>query len=128
MIEMTLKTAALLVVMSTPTFAASQTWNVTEEGNTGIKAGQGTWTLTIDNNKISGTANMQLNNGNTLTYNVDGSKDGDIYTIAMSKRPDGKNDCVWTGHRPGAGGETSHGYIGKVVCGGGGGFTIRVGF
>lgn len=74
MIKLTLRTAAFLVAVSTSALASSQVWNVTEEGLTGVKSTQGTWAVSIDgNNKLSGSAKMQFDNGGTLTYNIDGS-------------------------------------------------------
>ena len=128
MTKLTLNTAAALVALVVPALAVSQVWNVTEESASGIKGGQGTWTLKIDNNKISGSANMQLNNGAILTYDVDGSISGGIYTVTMFNRSDGKNGCVWTGHSPATGSETSRGLIGKVACDGGAAFAVRAGF
>ena len=73
MIKRALNAAAILVAMSAPALAAGKVWYVTEVGASGITGSQGTWTLTIDNNKISGTASMQFDNGNMLSYDVDGS-------------------------------------------------------
>jgi len=128
MIKRALNAAAIFVAMSAPALAAAKIWYVTEVGTSGITGSQGTWTLTIDNNKISGTASMQFDNGNMLSYDVDGSLNEGIYTIAMSKRTDNKKDCVWTGHIPTAGGAITHGLVGKVACDGGEEFFVRASF
>ena len=129
MIKLTLRTAAFLVAVSTPAFASSQVWNVTEEGLTGVKSSQGTWAVTIDgNNKLSGSANMQFDNGSALAYNIDGSIAESVYTMNIVKRTDGKNGCVWSGHSPAHADEKSHGLIGEVKCDGNVRFMIRAGF
>ena len=129
MVKLALSTAALLVALSTSALAASQVWNVTEEGDSGLKNGQGQWFVTIDgDNKLSGNANLLFDNGNPLTYALDGTKSGDEYTVNMSKRTDGKNGCVWSGHIPAGSDMKSHGLIGRAVCDGKVGFTIRAGF
>lgn len=117
--------AAIFIAMSAPASAASKTWYVTEVGTSGITGSQGAWTLTIDENKISGTASMQFDNGNMLSYDVDGSLSEGTYTITMSKRTDNKKDCVWTGRTPDAGGAVTHGLVGKVTCDGGEEFYVR---
>ena len=124
-----LRTAAFLVAVSTPAMASSQVWNVTEEGLTGVKSSQGTWAVTIDgNNKLSGSANMQFDNGSALAYNIDGSFAESVYTMNIAKRTDGKNGCVWSGHSPAHADEKSHGLIGEVKCDGDVRFMIRAGF
>ncbi|MGC1859958.1 MAG: hypothetical protein WA733_02240 [Methylocystis sp.] len=129
MIKLTLRTAAFLVAVSTPAMASSQVWNVTEEGLTGVKSSQGTWAVTIDgNNKLSGSANMQFDNGSALAYNIDGSIAESVYTMNIVKRTDGKNGCVWSGHSPAHADEKSHGLIGEVKCDGNVRFMIRAGF
>jgi hypothetical protein len=92
--------------------AAAADWNVTEEGTSGIKTAQGVWNVTLAGDKVSGTATMQLQNGNPLTYKVEGTSAGGVYTIKMNDRTDGKKDCVWTGHAPTSG----HGLIGDAQC------------
>lgn len=111
-----------------PASAASQNWNVTEESSSGVKAGQGVWSVNTDpEGKITGTAGLQLDNGNPLTYTIAGSAKDSIYTIEMSDRSDGKKGCVWNGHVP-AGGDKSHGLIGTAVCDGGVKLIVRAGF
>ena len=129
MVKATLATAAFLVAASTSALADSLVWNVTEEGASGIKGAQGQWFVNIDGgNKISGTANMQLDTGAILTYTIDGSIKESIYTVNLSKRTDGKSGCVWSGHSPAHEDQKSHGLIGKVVCDGKGEFFLRAGF
>ncbi len=96
---------------------AGQAWNVTEEGTSGIKGAQGVWAVTVDGGKITGSADMQLTNGNPLTYKVDGSVKDGVYTINLVDRTDGKKGCVWTGHVPSAAGaQQTHGLIGEAQC------------
>jgi hypothetical protein len=129
MVKLALRTAAIIVAMSTSALAESQSWNITEEGESSIKSAQGTWAITIDaNKKISGSATMQMMNGNDLSYSLDGSLSDAVYTVNMSKRTDGKSGCVWTGHSPASADGKSHGLIGKVLCDGKVGFTVRAGF
>jgi hypothetical protein len=111
-----------------PASAASQNWNVTEESSSGVKAGQGVWSVNTDpEGKIVGTANLQLDNGKLLTYTISGYVKDALYKIEMSDRSDGKNGCVWDGHVP-AGGDKSHGLIGTAVCDGGVKLIVRAGF
>jgi hypothetical protein len=129
MTKLTLSTAAFLVAVSTSALADSKFWNVTEEGASGgVKGAQGRWSLNIDNNKLSGSANLQSDKGAVLTYTLDGSKSGSLYTVNMSKRTDGKTGCVWSGHIPAGVDMKSHGLIGEVHCDGKAGFTVRAGF
>jgi hypothetical protein len=128
MVKLTLSTAAFLVAVSTSAFAESKVWNVTEESAQGLKSAQGQWALTIDGSKLSGTANMQFDNGNTLTYTVEGTVNASAYTVNMANRTDGKTGCVWSGHVPEGADMKSHGLIGKADCDGKVGFTIRAGF
>ena len=129
MTKLALITVATLVAMSTWALADNQIWNVTEEGSSGgIKSAQGQWSVNIDKNKISGSANMQSDKGNVLTYTLDGSKSESVYTVNLVKRSDGKNGCVWSGHIPAGVDMKSHGLIGEVHCDGNVGFTIKAGF
>jgi hypothetical protein len=119
---------ATLAALSVSALAASQNWNVTEEGVSGVKGGQGTWSVNIDEeNKITGNAKLQLDNGNLLTYALSGSVKDSVYTINLSDRSDGKKGCVWTGHVP-TGADISHGLIGAAVCDGNVKLIIRAGF
>lgn len=129
MFKFTFSLAALLVAVATPAWADSKVWNVTEETVGGVKGPQGHWSLNIDGeNKISGTADMQLGTGAVLTYAIDGSVKDSVYTVNMSKRTDGKSGCVWSGHAPAGENMASHGLIGNVVCDGNAKFTVRAGF
>jgi hypothetical protein len=63
-----------------------------------VKHGQGAWAVTIDGEKLNGSASLQLDNGTPLTYSLEGtSKDG-VFTVKLDKRSDDKKGCVWTGH------------------------------
>jgi hypothetical protein len=123
-----LPAVAALSALTVSAFAASVNWNITEEGLSGVKGGQGTWSVNTDGeNKITGSANLQLDNGNLLTYTLSGSVKDGIYTITLANRSDGKKGCVWTGHIP-AGADKSHGLIGQAVCDGDVKLIIRAGF
>ena len=88
--KLALATAAAIAAFSAPAMAASQNWNVTEENTSGVKHGQGTWAVTIDGDKLSGSRSWQLDNGNPLTYSLEGTiKDG-VYTVKLDKRSDDK--------------------------------------
>jgi len=114
--KLALATAAALLALGAPAMAASQNWNVTEERGAGIKEAQGVWAVTIDGEKLSGSATMMLDNGNPLTYTLDGTiKDG-VYTVKMDKRSDDKKGCVWTGHALSGTGAQARGLIGEVAC------------
>jgi hypothetical protein len=129
MIKLTLSTIAFVVAVSASAFAAGQTWNVTEENSAGIKSGQGQWSVTVDgNNKLSGSAILNFDNGKTLTYELAGTKGEALYTVTLLKRSDGKVDCVWSGHSPVNANGVSHGLIGQVQCDGNTKFVIRAGF
>lgn len=129
MFKLTFKLAALFVAVATPAWADSKVWNVTEETVAGVKGAQGRWALNIDGeNKITGTADMQLGTGAVLTYTIDGSVKDSVYTVNLSKRTDGKNGCVWSGHVPAGENMAGHGLVGNVVCDGNVKFTIRAGF
>ena len=103
--------------------AAAADWNVTEEGASGIKNAQGVWNVTLEGDKVAGSATMQLQNGNPLSYKVEGTAEGGVYTIKLIDRTDGKKGCVWTGHAP----TTGHGLIGDAQCEGTK-LLLRVGF
>jgi hypothetical protein len=125
--KLTLTAVALLVSFSGSAMAG-QVWNITEEAASGIKSAQGTWVLNQTDGKISGTAELQLTNGNTLSYTVDGTVAGSVYTVKLDKRSDGKNGCVWTGNAGEQHADNkSHGLIGEVQCDNAK-FKIRAGF
>lgn len=120
MIKLALTTAAAVVAFGAPAFAAG--WNVTEIASSGIKRANGTWTLTTEGDKVSGKADLQLDNGSVLSYKLDGAVAGGVYTVKLVDRTDGKKDCVWTG-KPN---ETGRVYNGDVACGSEK-FSIRAG-
>ncbi len=120
MIKLALTTAAAVVAMSVPAFA--EAWNVTEIATSGIKRANGSWTLNVQGDKVSGKADLQLDNGSVLTYKLDGTVAGGAYTVKLVDRTDDKKDCVWTG-KPN---ETGRVYNGDVTCANGK-FTIRAG-
>ncbi len=91
-------------------FAAD--WNVTEEGASGIKSAQGVWAVTTEGGKVTGTATMQLQNGNPLSYKLDGTVQGDTYTVNLVDRTDDKKGCVWVGKTP----ATGKGIVGEAQC------------
>ena len=128
MIKLTLGTLAVLLSVSTVALAETKSWNITEEGTSGIKSAQGVWAVTVEGDKISGSATMQLTNGNPLSYTIDGSVKDAVYTINLSKRTDGKNGCVWSGHTPAQDTAATHGLIGEARCDGNVKFVIRAGF
>ena len=83
--------------------------------------------MTVDtNNNVSGKADMQKDNGNTVAYTINGSVKDSLYTVKLADRSDGKKGCVWSGHSPKAG--ATHGLIGEVHCDGSSDFIIRAGF
>jgi hypothetical protein len=127
MIKLTLGTLAVLCSLSAVALAETKSWNITEEGVSGIKSAQGEWSVSTDGDKISGTATMQLTNGNPLSYSLEGTVKDSVYTVNLEKRTDGKNGCVWTGHAPTNDQQKSHGLIGEAVCGSSK-FIIRAGF
>lgn len=128
MSKLTLATTAVLVAFSTAALADKQVWNVTEETPSGLKTSQGQWSVNIDNKKISGSADMQLDNGSHFEYGLDGSLDDSGYTVNFIKRADGNSGCVWSGRVPAGTDMKSHGLIGKVRCDGNVEFTVRAGF
>jgi polyisoprenoid-binding protein YceI len=117
--KLALATAAAIAAFSAPAMAASQNWNVTEEHTSGVKNGQGTWAVTIDGDKLTGSASLQLDNGKPLTYSLEGTIKDSVYTVKLDKRSDDKKGCVWTGHAQTvtAAGKAT-GYIGDLVCDG----------
>lgn len=108
--------AAAVLAIGGPASAAGTTWLVTEENIAGVRGAQGSWSVTKDGDKLSGDASMQTDNGKPLTYKVDGSFAGGVYTIKLSDRSDGKKGCVWTGHAPASGGAQSSGLLGYAEC------------
>jgi len=127
MLKLTLATTAILLSLGASAMAESQTWNITEENSVGIKSAQGKWLLTVEPAKISGKAELELLNGNPLTYTIDGAVKDGVYTVTLSNRTDGKKGCVWTGHQPTGAGTQTHGLIGEAPCEGSK-LVIRAGF
>ena len=111
MIKLSLTTAVAVVAFSASAYAAG--FAVTEIATSGIKRANGVWTVTNDGGKLSGKADMQLDNGTVVTYKLDGKLEGTTYTVNLNDRTDGKKDCVWTG----AAKEGGKVYEGPVVCG-----------
>ncbi len=109
--------AAFLFALSAPAWAASQNWNITEVAES-VSGAQGQWRLNIDGNKVSGDANMQSHTGAPLTYNLEGTMNGQDFTLTMANRTDGKNGCVVNGHTTAIEGQASRRVTGKVDCGG----------
>ncbi len=97
----------------------SETWLVTEENIGGVKGGQGTWTVTVDGNKVTGAAAMQTDKGGEVTYKVDGTIAGGVYTITMKDRTDGKKGCIWSAHAPASSSTQAKGLLGYAECEGG---------
>ncbi len=115
--KLALATAVAIAAFSAPAMAASQSWNVTEESAAGIKSAQGTWSLKAEGDKLSGSATLQRDNGDTVAYDVEGAVKDGVYTVKLDKRSDGKKGCVWTGHAQAATAMgKATGYIGDVVC------------
>jgi hypothetical protein len=120
-----LAAAAVLLLSGAAAQAGTVRWNISEE-NSGVPAAQGAWTLTEEGDKISGTAALQLSNGNPLSYKFEGSQKDGVWTVNLTDRTDGKKGCVWTGHAPTAGGGTqTTGLLGYANCDGGVKIIIR---
>lgn len=118
MLKLAARTVATLVLIGTPALAENQNWNVTEEGVSGVKTAQGAWAVKVDGDKISGSAEMQFDDGKPLTYSFDGSKSASDYTVSFKDRSDKKSACVWSGHVPANTDAKSLKLIGKVQCAG----------
>ncbi len=103
-------TALAFAALSGSAFAAD--WNVTEESAAGIKSAQGVWAVKTEGDKVTGTATMQLQNGNPLSYKLDGTVAGGVYTVNLVDRTDDKKGCVWTGKEVGGG----KGLTGEAQC------------
>jgi hypothetical protein len=119
------KAVIALVLMSAPALAESQSWNVSEESNSGIKNSNGTWTVTIDGDKLSGKAEMQSDVGSPSGYSFEGVKSGEVYTVTLGERADKLTGCVWTGAAPEKSDPKHFKLVGKVKCSSGPGFVIR---
>jgi len=121
MIKLVLTTAVAAVAFSASAYAAQ--WNVTEANKAGIKRAQGTWTVATEGDKVSGKAEMQLDNGTMLTYKLEGELAGGVYTLKLVDRTDTKKNCVWTGKPVESANRV---YTGEAACDGEK-FTIRAG-
>lgn len=111
MIKLALTTAAAVVAFSASAFAA--TYSITEISTSGIKRANGTWTLNAEGGKVSGKAELQLDNGTPVTYKIDGTVEGGVYTLNLADRTDDKKGCVWTGKAN----ESGKVLEGPAVCG-----------
>jgi len=111
-----LAAVAAITALSGQALAASATWLVTEENIGGIKGGQGTWTINLDGDRLSGAASMQGDTGNSYTYKLEGAVAGGVYTVTMTDRSDGKKGCVWSGHVPAGTSAQKKGLIGYAEC------------
>ncbi len=111
MIKLALTTAVAVVAFSASAFAGS--YSVTEISAVGIKRANGTWTLNAEGDKVSGKAELQLDNGTPVTYKIDGKVEGGVYTLNLTDRTDDKKGCVWTGKAN----DTGKVLDGPVVCG-----------
>ncbi len=120
MIKLAFTTAVAVVAFTASAYAAG--YSVTEISTSGIKRANGTWTLTTEGDKVSGKAELQLDNGTPVTYKIDGKVEGGAYNLNLTDRTDGKKDCVWTGKAN----ETGKVFEGPAVCGGEK-FVIRAG-
>jgi hypothetical protein len=114
--KVTLATIAAVLALGGPTLAGSETWLVTEEDLAGVKGSQGSWTVNIEGNQLSGVAAMQANNGSELTYKFEGVIADGVYTVTMNDRSDGKKGCVWSGHAPAGTGTQKKGLLGYAEC------------
>lgn len=111
-------TALCLLAFVPSALAGTKVWQVTEETDSGIKGGQGSWKMTTEGDKITGTADLTLDDGTPLTYKVEGTVNNGVYTINLVDRSDGKKGCIWTGHVP-SGGTQLNGLVGWAPCQGG---------
>ncbi|MGD9658265.1 MAG: hypothetical protein AB7U61_11635 [Methylocystis sp.] len=124
MIKIALTSTAIGLAMCAAAAAETTKWSVTETNAVGIKVASGTWTLENAGGKLSGAANLQFDNGKMLDYKLEGTAEGEAYTVNLVDRTDDKKNCVWTG-KPAA---TASGRVlsGEVKCDGSK-FTIRAG-
>jgi len=127
MLKLALTATVALLALSASAMAASKSWNVTEESAVGVKSAQGVWLVTVDGDKLTGNAELQLTNGTELTYTVKGTIADGVYTIEMENRSDAKKGCVWSAHAPAAGKGQAGGLIGDASCQGSK-MVLRAGF
>lgn len=104
------------LMVSRPALAASETWLVKEESTSGVTGSQGNWNVNSADGKLTGAAEMQTDNGASLTYKLEGEVAQGVYTVRMTERSDGKKGCVWSGHVPSGAGAQTHGLVGYVEC------------
>ncbi len=107
---------AMLLGLGGSAWAGSETWLVTEENIGGVKGAQGTWTVNVEGNKVSGVAATQTDKGGKVTYKVEGGIADGVYTITMNDRTDGKKGCVWSGHAPATSSTQAKGLLGYAEC------------
>jgi hypothetical protein len=98
---------AVLLINSS---ALAETWSVSERLVSGINYASGTWNLNMQGDKLTGKAEMQIDNGTMLHYSLDGTVTGGVYSVTLVGRDDDKKNCVWTG-------KTADGQGGKVIAG-----------
>ena len=128
MTKLVSRAAVPLILVSTSAFAESQVWNITEVTSS-ITGAQGQWFVNIEGgNRITGNTNMQFDTGAMLTYAIDGKIDGQVYTVNLIDRSDGKKGCVLTGEMAPIEGKNSHRFIGEVHCDGDVKFYIKGGY
>jgi hypothetical protein len=111
MIKLAMTTALAALAMTTG--ALADKWSVTEQAASGIKYSSGTWTLGAEGDKVTGKAELQLDNGTMLNYKLEGTVSGGVYTLNFVGRDDGKKNCVFTG-KPSA--SNARVYAGEAVC------------
>ncbi|HXY59787.1 MAG TPA: hypothetical protein VEH76_14550 [Methylocystis sp.] len=114
--KLSIATALCLVAYATSAAAETKIWQVTEETDAGIKYGQGSWKVTKDGDKVSGTAEIMDDVGNVVTYKLDGTFAGTNYTVNLVDRSDKRKGCVWNGHTPSPSGVQTKGLAGWAQC------------
>jgi len=114
--KLSIATALCLVAYATSAAAETKIWQVTEETDAGIKYGQGSWKVTKDGDKVSGTAEIMDDVGNVVTYKLDGTFAGTNYTVNLVDRSDKRKGCVWNGHIPSPSGVQTKGLAGWAQC------------
>jgi hypothetical protein len=103
-------TGIALSMLVISTSAHADTWSVSERLVSGINYSSGTWNVAVQGDKLSGKADMQVDNGTMLHYSLDGSISGGIYTVKLIDRDDDKKNCIWSG-------KPADGMGGKVIQG-----------
>ena len=103
-----LATSFAVLLINSSAFA--ETWSVSERLVSGINYASGTWNLNMQGEKLTGKAEMQIDNGTMLHYSLDGTVTGGVYSVTLVGRDDDKKNCVWTG-------KTADGQGGKVIAG-----------